>query len=86
MTVSSSVPATIQVRRSRLVGLIAAAAAVAAGITWALLTFAVNTRTGSAQGRVPTASAPSSLSASERRYVKGITSLTPVEQAAAFGR
>ena len=83
MTMSNSVPATIEIRRSRLLGLVAAVAAVAAGITAALFVFAVNTE-GSGQRNVPAAS-PSTPSANEQAYVRGIASLTPVQQAAAFG-
>ena len=43
MNVSMSIPTTIQVRRSRLVGLMAAVAALAAAITVALLVWAVDT-------------------------------------------
>jgi len=87
MTVSPSIPSTIEMRRSRFAGLVAAAAIAAAAITWALLALAGDdTGTGAAQQSVqPSASVLSSLSAGERRYVNGVTSLTNVEQAAAFG-
>jgi hypothetical protein len=50
MHVSATIPATVQIRRSRLLGLIAGVAAVAAASTWAVLTFAVDT--GSSQAQV----------------------------------
>ena len=49
MTVSPSIPHTVEMRRSRLIGGVVAVAAVAAAITWALVTYAVNTGDGSAQ-------------------------------------
>lgn len=49
MTVSPSIPHTIEMRRSRLLGGVVAVAAAAAAITWALVTYAVNTGDGSAQ-------------------------------------
>ncbi len=92
MTVSPSIPTTIEMRRSRLVGVVTAAALAAALITWALLTFAVDTGTDAAHVSVRPTSAPASpgfdalgLSPQERQYVQGITSLTPAQQAAAFG-
>jgi Protein of unknown function (DUF4242) len=69
MIVSTSIPATIQIRRRRLLGLIVAVALVAAGITWALLTVAVDTGSGSVQ-----------TSAASVR-----SSLTPVQQATVYG-
>jgi hypothetical protein len=82
MTVSNSIPATIQMRRSSLVGIIAAVAVLAAGITAVLLVFAVNTGSSEQRSVQTTASSPSQ---SDQAYVKGITSLTPAQQAAAFG-
>ena len=43
MSVSASIPATLQIRRSRLLGLIAVVAALAAAVTWALTAFAFDT-------------------------------------------
>ena len=82
MTVSTHIPATIQMRRSRLFGLVAAVALVAAGITSALLIFAVDPDNGATRSSQPAVSSPS---LSDQSYVKGITSLTPAQQAAAFG-
>jgi hypothetical protein len=137
MAISTPAPASIQIRRSRLVGLVAGVAAIAAGITWAVSAYAVGTDKGSAQSARPTVSpaftevakslsstaaaqqtaairyvrdreqrfgvfakgvstqARAQLAASkldglgltgqERQYVLGILSLTPAQQAAAFG-
>jgi hypothetical protein len=49
VNVSTTIPATVQIRRSRLLGLIGAVAAVAAAITWAVLAFAVDTGAETAQ-------------------------------------
>jgi hypothetical protein len=55
MNVSTTIPATVQIRRSRLVGLVAGVAAVAAAITWAVLAFAVDTGTETAQRQIVSA-------------------------------
>jgi hypothetical protein len=115
MSVSTSVPTTIEVKRSRLVGGAIAIAAVAAGLTWALLSFANDTGSGVArvdiERPVPVKITPSlddqvflrsishtaqmqqaaavlhalGLSPKEAEYIQAMTSLSPVEQAAAFG-
>ncbi|PWU20188.1 MAG: hypothetical protein C5B48_12815 [Candidatus Rokuibacteriota bacterium] len=82
MTVSNSIPATVQMRRSSLFGLVAAVAVVAAGITALLLVFAVNTSSSGQGSASPSGSSPRQ---SDQAYVRGITSMTHVEQAAAFG-
>jgi hypothetical protein len=81
MTVSPSIPGTIEMRRGRLLGLVAAVAVAAAGVTWALLTL-TGTDNGASQQSVPTAS---TLGGGGQRYVDGIASLTPAERAATFG-
>ena len=40
MNVSTTIPTTVQIRRGHLIGLIVAAAALAAAITWLLVAFA----------------------------------------------
>jgi hypothetical protein len=115
MSVSTSVPTTIEVKRSRLVGGALAIAAVAAGITWALLSFANENGSGVArvdlERPVPVTITPSvddqaflrsishtaqmqqaaavlhalDLGPKEAEYIQAMTSLSPVEQAAAFG-
>jgi Nickel responsive protein SCO4226-like len=119
MNVSATIPATVQIRRSRLLGLIGGVAAVAAAVTWAVLAFGVDS--GSSKGQasaqpqpteyslpipstivtqpagepvyllpipstiVTQPTAASQLTESQLRYVRGITSLSPLERAAAFG-
>lgn len=58
MSTIASSPATIQIRRSRLLGLVAAVAALAALVTWVVLTFAMGTST-----------ATSSLTAEQQGYL-----------------
>ena len=48
MTVSSSIPATVQIRRSSLLGGAVVVAAAAAAVTWVLLTFAWGTGSSTA--------------------------------------
>ena len=40
MNVSTTIPTTVQIRRGHLIGLLVAAAALAAAITWLLVAFA----------------------------------------------
>ena len=74
MTISTPVPTTIQLRRSRLgrgrlVGLMAAVAALAAAITWSLLVFAVDSRSERAQpNRVTSADVLAPLILQELKY------------------
>jgi hypothetical protein len=74
MSATTTIPATVQLRRSRLVGLMTASAALAAGITCVLLIFVVHHAN---QG----APAGSSVSG----YVDGVAAATPAQLAAAFG-
>jgi hypothetical protein len=74
MTVSPSIPATLEIRRSRLLALLATVAVAAGGITWAVAASAGST-----------ASSSPSMTPAGREYVQGITSLSRLEQAAAFG-
>ena len=107
MSVSTPVPQTVEIRRSSLLGLVAAAAAVAAALTWAVLAFAVDTGSKTAdRGPVEQPAAfkqfaegissmakmqqaaavlyAAGISPTDKRYVQALTSVAPVEQAAAF--
>ena len=48
MSVSASIPATVQIRRGHLLGLIGVAAALAACVTWVVTAFAFDTGTSGA--------------------------------------
>jgi hypothetical protein len=48
MSVSPSIPATIEIRRGRLIGLVAAVAVVAAAVTWFLVAFAFDNTSSTA--------------------------------------
>jgi hypothetical protein len=86
MNASTSVPTTIQLRPTRLAGLLVAAAAVAAVVTWALLVFAVNQGTENAQRDISSSDAVlSSLTTQQRQYVEGVMALSPAELAATYG-
>jgi Protein of unknown function (DUF4242) len=58
MTVSPSIPATVEMRPSRFAGIVILAAAVAAAITWALSTYVMSTHSDPVQAstRTPTSS------------------------------
>lgn len=86
MNVTTTIPAQIEIRRSRLAALVVAVAAVVAMVTWALTAYAFDS--GSAQSEPQTltrASVLTSLTPSERRYVNAITSMSPIARRAAFG-
>jgi hypothetical protein len=74
MNATTTLPATVQLRRSRLVGLVAASAVLAAGITCALLILAVHHPN---QGTSQTSPA--------NPYLQGIATSSPEQLAAAFG-
>ena len=85
MNVMSNMPATVQIRRTRLLGLVATVAAVTVAVTWAIASI-VDAGTHTVRTTVPTtASVLSSLSPSERQHVQAITSMTPAELKATFG-
>jgi hypothetical protein len=73
MNATTTLPATVQLRRSHLVGLVAASAALAAGITCALLIFAVHDGNQGTRG------------AAESSYVQAIAASDPEQLAAAYG-
>jgi LytS/YehU family sensor histidine kinase len=81
MNVSATIPATVQIRRSRLLGLIGAIAVLAAAITWMVLTFAVDT--GSEEAQASATGAATALTPAERSvgfYLFGASdSLTPAQ-------
>jgi hypothetical protein len=83
MSVSASIPATVHIRRSRLVGLVALVAALAAAVTWLVLALAFgegSTKTISS----PQASEVSTISsaAQDARRIPSIMALTPARLAA----
>jgi uncharacterized protein DUF4242 len=67
-------PATVQLGRTRLFGLIAAVAAVVAVGSWAIVAYAVSSGGSS-----------TAMTRQERQYVESITALTPAQLQAAFG-
>jgi hypothetical protein len=74
MNVSPTVPPTIQIRRSRLIGLIGGVAALAAAVTWAVLAFGVDTGGGQARTNAPAQPALVSSPIPMTGYLDGITS------------
>ena len=79
MAVSTPIPATIRIRRSRLVGLMAAVAVLAAGITWAVSAYAVDSGSHSAS---PLAASDGQAMAFQQ-FARGMSSLAQAQQAAA---
>jgi hypothetical protein len=78
MTVPASVPVTIQIRRSRLLGLLAAVAVVVASITWAVVTF---TESSNAETATSQTASPAEQAAFEQ-FATGIGKLTRAQLAA----
>jgi hypothetical protein len=81
MSVSAYIPPTIEMRRSRLLGLLAAVAAVAAAITWSVLAFAADTGTETAtrSKSIP----PAGQAAAVKQFALGIGKLAQAQQNAA---
>ena len=78
MSTSVSVPATVQIRRGRLVGLVAGAAVLAAAVTWAVLTLAVDPGSSTSQAAAPVATKLTPAQRSVGSYLFGVSSgLTP---------
>jgi hypothetical protein len=80
MSAYPSIPATVQIKRGRLIGLVAAAAVLAAGITWALVAVAFASKTSTSVSRPQAQIA--SLPAAEAHTVPSITAVTPARLAA----
>jgi hypothetical protein len=84
MSVSTTIPATVEIRRSRLLGLMVGVATVAAAIAWALTAYALGDQgrrsvSGRAVMSSPTwASVLSSLSPQERSYLEAMTAVCSV--------
>ena len=80
MSTSVSIPATIQIKRGRLVGLVAGVAVLAAAVTWVVLTFAVDAGSSTSEAAASRA-VSTSLTPSQRSigsYLFGAsTVLTP---------
>jgi hypothetical protein len=83
MNFSTTIPATVQIRRGRLFGLIGVVAALAAVMTWMLLVLAFDNGTSAATSSLQTdAVAPVSFAARDARRIPSIMSLTPAQLAA----
>ncbi len=83
MSASTPIPATVHIRRSRLLGLIGLVAALAAATTWVVLAFAFDNGTSGAAPSLQTNWASSLPSAAQdARRVPSIMSLTPAQLAA----
>jgi hypothetical protein len=85
-------PAVVEIRRSRLLGLVVAAVALGAASTWGL-TLATGTRSDHFQSNVEAVTRDVSsaqavlaqLNPSARKYVEGIMTMTHAELVAAYG-
>jgi hypothetical protein len=84
MTVSMTIPATVHIRRGRLVGLVAGVAACAAALTGTVVAVAADS--GSERSRATTAEQIlESLSPEMRQHVDAVAAMTPLELAATYG-
>ena len=82
MSVSASIPATVQIRRSHLLGLIGVAAALAACVTWVVTSFAFGTGTSGAVSssqatatRVGAAQQGSATFTMTRKQIEGLSTM-----------
>ena len=87
MSVSASIPATVQIRRTHLLGLIGVAAALAACVTWAVTAFAFDTGTSGAMSS--SQAAPSRVGAAQhspatftmtREQIEGLSTIAQQTQ------
>ena len=80
MSVSASIPATVQIRRGHLLGLIGLAAALAACVTWAVTAVAFDDGTSGAVSRSAGASASQGVPATftlTRKQIEGLSTMAP---------
>ena len=82
MSVSASIPATVQIRRGHLLGLIGVAAALAACVTWVVTAFAFDTGTSGAvssaqatANRVGAAQQGSATFTMTRKQIEGLSTV-----------
>ena len=81
MNVSTTIPATIEIRRSRLLWLVTGVGILVAVVTWALVSVAFDRGSSSAQP-VSTYAANPSSAAQDARSVPSILTFTPARLAA----
>ena len=84
MSASASIPATVQIRRSHLLGLIGAVAALAACVTWVVTAFAFDTGTSGAVSssqatstRVGTAQQVPATFTMTRKQIEALSTMAP---------
>jgi len=82
MNVSTTIPATIEIKRSRLMWLVVGVAALAAALTWAVVAIAYGGGSGSAPVARPFASGPAGSAVADGARVPSIMELTPARLAA----
>ena len=78
MSVSASIPATVQIRRGHLLGLIGLAAALAACVTWAVTAVAFDDGTSGAVSRSASPSASQGVTATftlTRKQIEGLSTM-----------
>jgi hypothetical protein len=78
MSVSASIPATVQIRRGHLVGLIGGVAALAACVTWVVTAFAFDAGTSGAVSSSTSASTAKSVPATftaTRKQIEGLSTM-----------
>jgi hypothetical protein len=86
MNFSLTLPSTVQIKRTRLVGLLAAVAVLASALTWAAVSATSRTAAKGTQLHFPTsAEVLASLTPAERRYVEGVIATPADRLAAVFG-
>ena len=83
MSTSIAIPATIQIKRNRLLTLVAAVAVLAAAITWIIVNFAFDTNASTAPSSAePVAPAVASSASIDAGRVPSLMSLSPARLAA----
>jgi hypothetical protein len=86
MSTSTSIPKTVQFRRSHVLAVLVAVLVLFAAAAWAIGTHVAGSATQQPRASTPTeTSVLQSLTPRQRQYVLGIMSLTPAQVSAAFG-
>ena len=81
MNASTAIPATIEIRRSRLLWLVCAVGVLAAAVTWSLVAVAFDGGSGGATRVQAPVVVPASSAAQDAARVPSVMDLTPAELA-----
>ena len=84
-TTTTTVPSTVTITRRHLLGLAAATMAATAGLTWGITALTTSADAAHAPSVRTRAEVLASLDPAARQFVAGVTALSPLQLAAAYG-